>query len=206
MKLRFYEIGVLTRLRFHKTKDWMIYQHQNKKTLKKANISMKDNVILTLLLYLSFIIFMMVVSVRDLKTKLISDKDLIIFTIIHLTLLILKGGSIQESIKGAIAGFVLYYIIYIVVKGIYKQEAFGFGDVLLLSSIGIVLGAQKVVLAGLLMFYVTWIPIAFVMIKEKSLNLKMQIALAPSICAASLLVLFWGDAMISWIRAFIIPF
>lgn len=156
-----------------------------------------------IILQISFVFFLLFISAQDIRSSTISDYHLAIFSTIHLTLQLLDGTAFSDILKGLLTGFLLYYIIYLGAKIFYKEEVFGFGDVLLLSSIGIVLGAERTIFAGLLTFYVALIPIIVLSLRKKSLNLKQQIPLAPAICTASLFALYAGDKIIIWLKGFI---
>lgn len=156
-----------------------------------------------IVLQITFSLFLLLISVQDIRTKTISDIPIFIFSGVHLSLRWIQGVGLLEIFKGVLAGFLLYYSIYLAVKLIYHREAFGFGDVLLLSSIGIVLGVEKTIFAGLLTFYIALFEIILLCLARKSLDLKMEIPLAPAISTAAILSFYGGDRVIAWLQRFI---
>lgn len=148
-----------------------------------------------------FLAFLSWISFEDIKTQLISSKALILFVVINMGLELIQDQSISRGIQGAVAGLFLYGAIHVTTKMIYKKEVFGFGDVLLLASIGIVLGAKKTLLAGLLAFYVGLIPILCLAFQKTPLDKKKGLPFAPSIGVASSMVYFFGEEMLSWLES-----
>ena len=107
------------------------------------------------LLYLSFWSMLFIVAMIDYDHMIVMDKVIILFCIIHLVCIIFLNCPFKVHFLGTLVGFAFYAVIYYVSKLIYKKEAFGFGDVILLSSIGFVAGVEKTVIVGFLSFYVT---------------------------------------------------
>lgn len=151
------------------------------------------------ILYISFTIFLMIVSVEDIKTMRISDGVLLFFSILHMSLQILSGTRLEFSLGGIVSGFIIYYSLYRVSIKIYKEEGFGYGDVLLISSIGIVLGSQKTILAAFLAFYVALLPILYIWLRHGRIRGKEAIPFAPSICLSAFIVLLFGDRLLYWL-------
>ncbi len=150
-------------------------------------------------LAISFVIFLILISIQDIKTMLISDFVLISFSLLHIGIQLLSGRSILFLFFGALSGFIVYFLIYIAGRKIYGREAFGLGDVLLISSIGIVLGGRKTVLAAFLAFYIALLPICYLKLKRGKLNKEEEIPFAPSVCLSSLTIFLYGDKIIDWL-------
>lgn len=156
-----------------------------------------------ILLYMSFAVFLGIVAWEDLRTQTISDMVLGSFAIWHLCLQLGIGVPIAWMIRGVVAGFLLYGLIYLAVKVIYRSEMFGQGDVLLLASCGIVLGAGRTLLAGVLTFYVALLGVLMMRLHAKALSRDLYIALAPSIALSCLLTLFFGDRILEMLQSWI---
>lgn len=82
---------------------------------------------------------MIVIAITDLRHKYIYDWHLIASACFIIVQLICANAPILNHLLGAITGFLLGYIIYKLSFYIYKEEAFGYGDVLLLALLGLYL-------------------------------------------------------------------
>ena len=85
---------------------------------------------------------MIVIAITDLRHKYIYDWHLIASTCFIIVQLICANAPILNHLLGAITGFLLGYIIYKLSFYIYKDEAFGYGDVLLLALLGLYFGTN----------------------------------------------------------------
>ena len=90
-------------------------------------------------LILLLAIVMLKIAYVDFKEQYIYDIDIGIATIITIAHS-LCTSNLDASIFGGVYGFVIGYVIYAVAKMVYGEEAFGFGDVLLLGVLGIFFG------------------------------------------------------------------
>ena len=147
------------------------------------------------ILLISLIVFMGLISIRDLISLEIPDKILLFFSGLHLFMQIIGGQGLLYSLKGAISGFSLYFIIYLVSGYIYKEEAFGLGDVFFLASIGLVLGSKRIILTSIMAFYVALLAIIILWLKGKTLNRNYPLPFAPAISLAAIVVIFMGDKL-----------
>lgn len=75
----------------------------------------------------------------DFKTSYIWDMHILISVVINIINAVVVGRLMDSAIGGVIA-FGLHYFLFLVVKAIYKEERYGMGDVLLMGSIGMMLG------------------------------------------------------------------
>lgn len=87
--------------------------------------------------FLISIIFLKI-SYIDFKEKFIYDIDLILAAAI-ITIYNLITAQIIPMVLGAAVGFFIGYVIYTAAMLIYHEEAFGFGDVLLMAVLGMFL-------------------------------------------------------------------
>ncbi len=81
---------------------------------------------------------LLLIAVIDLRTKYIYDFHLLIAVVI--TFIGNLSKPILMQFLGAAVGFTIGYAIYRIAFWWYKQEAFGFGDVLLLGVLGFYFG------------------------------------------------------------------
>lgn len=142
---------------------------------------------------------LVIVALIDLDTMSIYDIVLIVFSaIMAIILFISKGFGIKDHILGAIIGAFIYYAIYFVSKIIYKQEAFGFGDVLLNASIGLVLGPAYIVLSSFLSFFVGVFFIAIFAVFGKKFKVRQEIPFGPYMCIAAFIICIYGEEMVNF--------
>lgn len=87
-----------------------------------------------------FFVMLLVIAYIDLKTKYIYDVHLVIASAIVAGSLLYFDGDWIDSLEGAALGFTLGYLMYKLSYLYYKEEAFGFGDVLLLAVLGFYFG------------------------------------------------------------------
>ena len=78
---------------------------------------------------------MLKIAYLDYKEQYIYDLDVGIAGIITIAYAA-NSATLYSSVIGGICGFAIGYVIYAVAKMVYGEEAFGFGDVLLLGVLG----------------------------------------------------------------------
>lgn len=171
----------------------------------------------TLILRLALWSMLFITAVMDFKYSIIMDQILIPFTLIGVvTQLIvgkqyftidLDGTKIEfvtrdpwQMLYGALAGLVFYGIVYLTARLIYKKEAFGFGDVLLLGAIGTFMGLSKTIITGFLAFYLAVVfMLIFKLVKKGSLK-DRPIPFAPPLCMAAFIMSIYGGTIETWLR------
>lgn len=155
--------------------------------------------IIEILRYSCFISLLLTVSYIDTRIKSIYDISLIVYGFLAIALSLIQGfDKFMFSVYGLISGFAIYSLVALIgliIKLILKKDAFGFGDVLFLSALGIFLGWQKILIASILSFYVAFVWIVFLLIFKKYKK-TMHIPFAPSIAIASYLVYIYGDEIL----------
>lgn len=82
---------------------------------------------------------MLKIAYLDYKEQYIYDLDIGIAGIITIAYAA-NSATLYSSVIGGICGFTVGYVIYATAKMVYGEEAFGFGDVLLLGVLGIFFG------------------------------------------------------------------
>lgn len=129
-------------------------------------------------LYL-FIVLVVLLKIAyvDFKEHSIYDLDILIVSLVICVFNIYCFNLVPMLLGGAI-GFVIGYVIYSVAFYVYKEEAFGFGDVLLLGSLGMFFGYP----VFLHYFAITIMAIGIIaalLILYDSKYRKMEIPMAP---------------------------
>ena len=170
----------------------------------------------SLLVYIIFVSMLIVLGFIDYDHMIIHIGGLIVFTVfiigaivwqywvpVKLTSLSLMGPQILDHVWGLAVGFGAYLLIYLGARLYYKKEAFGFGDVLLMGSIGLTLGLRRTLVAALLSFIIAVLAIVVLRTFGKKLNLKEEIPFGPFICTASVVAVFFGENIVNWYLGFI---
>lgn len=146
-----------------------------------------------LFVVLAFISLLVIINVSDFAYMLIPNKVLLFF------LPLLVVGRILsplepwwDSALGAVIGFGILFVIAIVSKG-----GMGGGDIKLFFLIGLVVGTMQTLLILFVASFIGMI-VGFVVLKVRGQGRKTPIPFGPSIALASVIVYFWGDAMMSY--------
>ncbi len=138
-----------------------------------------------------FVFMLLSVAIIDLLSQYIYDAMLLLYSIGNLVLVIWLNGLHFKNGYGIITGALFYGIIYLVSRLIYRREAFGLGDVLFLAAIGVVLDATSTFAVGLLAFYVAIMHLLIQLFINRALGRQDELAFAPSIAVAGLLLYFF---------------
>jgi len=141
-----------------------------------------------LVLYAAFWSMLLIVTMMDIDEMVISEHVLVIFTAICVVCLLILRRPITDHLLGLAIGFGVYLLIYVMARIIYKKEGFGFGDVELMGSIGLILGLRGSIQVLLLSFYIALFGIIIMKIIGKSLGRLTEIPFGPYMCIAGFLV------------------
>jgi|GEM_PF-3613215 prepilin signal peptidase PulO-like enzyme (type II secretory pathway) len=109
-----------------------------------------------------------------------------------------SGVSVEEGVKGFIAGAGFFGLIYLGAILYYKKEAFGLGDVWIMGLSGVVLGVQTTIAAGFFSFYLALLWLIYKKVTGKNFSLDMQIPFAPFIAVAIVVMSVWGNDLVTW--------
>ena len=142
--------------------------------------------------YALFGVYLIITAGIDLLTKTIVVSLTVMGGMIGFLMNLLYTANLKDGLMGGLIGFCIYFAIYFISKLIYKREAFGFGDVLFITSIGLFLGFSMTILTSFLTFYVALFGIIIVKLIGKMVRLKSEIAFAPFISIATVIVLYYG--------------
>ncbi len=139
--------------------------------------------------YISFFSMLLIVGVIDLQNKVILDSILIVFFAIAVIIRLLFFDNVVNGIVAAAVAYTFYWFIYFVVKKIYKEERFGFGDVLYITVVAFYFGTNKLFLVLFGPFYVALaILLVLKALKVISFTLDDEIPFAPFISICSFLL------------------
>ncbi len=144
--------------------------------------------------HVTFWSMLIIVTVIDMDFMYILDSVLLTFGIIIIvTSLILFGRDVMWNFIAGIVSFGLYLAIYLIAKKIYKKEAFGFGDVLLIFIVGYFLSWRLTYLATFFPFIVASVYLIIALIFGKKFNLKQEVPFGPFICVSAFILSLYGN-------------
>ena len=143
---------------------------------------------LEMVLYAVFWSMLLVVTMMDFDEMIIAESVLLVGTALCVGCLLILGSPIFSHLLGGLVGFGVYLMIYLLAKAFYKKEAFGFGDVELMASIGLILGLRGSIISLLLSFYIAVMGIALCKILGKTIGRHREIPFGPYMCIAAFLV------------------
>lgn len=162
----------------------------------------------TFVLYCSFYSMLLITTMIDWDHMIVSDEVLIGFSIISAAcLLIIKGSQtggfhlvqglllLKDNGLGLLIGFFSYGLIYWIARAIYKQEAFGSGDVVLMGAIGLVLGVRDTVITAFLAFYIAIFYVILMKVFGKKFKLRDEIPFGPYMCMAAFIASLYGNEL-----------
>ena len=129
----------------------------------------------------------------------------------ELTLSVAVAGVVFAGISGGFKGVgfaiiaggvgaILFLVISVVGKKVFRKQALGEGDILLIGAVGTLVGVKGVFLVIFLSALLGAIfGIPFVLIsRRKKPNSDSAVPFGPFICAATLITLIWGGKIIGW--------
>jgi len=136
---------------------------------------------------------LLITALIDYDHKVIMDSVLLVFSIPMVFGIVFRDMSAREYLLGAAAGFGAYLAIYLLARLMYKKEAFGFGDVLLMGTTGLFLGSGKIIVAAIMPFYIALAAIIAGKLLGKKVKRKDEIPFGPFICMAAYITSIFGN-------------
>ncbi len=137
-----------------------------------------------------FLSMLFITSYIDIRSQYIYDAVLIVYGLILFVLMYFTDGfSLKETLISILTGVGIYALIYIISKLIYKREAFGQGDVLLMGVGSMLLSPMSALLASFLSFYIAAIFILIFYLFGKKTETMSELPFGQYICL-SLAIMF----------------
>ncbi|MGC5326608.1 prepilin peptidase [Brevibacillus sp. SYSU BS000544] len=144
---------------------------------------------------LGFVSLLVIITVSDLKYRLIPDK--VVFPFLGLFLVarffIHPTQTYWMHLLAMAIGFGLFLLIAIVTRG----EGMGGGDIKLFAVIGLVLGV-KLLFVSIFLSSLLGALVGILLILLKKANRKSSIPFGPFIAVGSLLAYLYGEAITTW--------
>ncbi|NQY73224.1 MAG: prepilin peptidase [Candidatus Margulisbacteria bacterium] len=104
---------------------------------------------------------------------------------------------LPDAVYGAVVGYLIFWIIGVIGKWVYKKEAMGGGDMKLSAAIGAAFGVKLILLSTYISFMIGGgMALGFIVCKRK--NIADTLPLGPAIILAAVISLFWGQKIFGW--------
>ena len=149
------------------------------------------------LLFFTFVLI--AATFIDLDTMLLPDQLTLplVWSGITLSLLDISPVSLQDSVIGAIAGYLCLWSVYWAFKLITGKEGMGYGDFKLLSALGAWLGWQYLPIIVLLSSLVGLI-FGLIQLGLKKQGIDKAFPFGPYLAIAGWVSAIWGESIINW--------
>ena len=145
-----------------------------------------------------FIWALVALTFIDADTTLLPDD--ITLPLLWLGLLVNLGGTFTQTgsaVIGAVAGYLILWLVYWAFKLLTGKEGMGYGDFKLLAAIGAWLGWQMLPLVILLSAVVgTVVGIAGILLHGREKGAKLPFG--PYLATAGFIAMFWGQQLNMW--------
>ncbi|OJV66869.1 MAG: hypothetical protein BGO41_05495 [Clostridiales bacterium 38-18] len=156
----------------------------------------------TKLIYSSFAFYWLIlIAFLDHRSHSIYHWMLLVSFVINLVIGFTYNYAIPTMFVGFGIGFLLYLAIYVIALISYKREVFGFGDVMLMGSLGLLLGIKGTLITSILTFYVAILGIAILYLRNRNINKKTEVAFAPYMILSAILVALFEHQIIELYRS-----
>jgi leader peptidase (prepilin peptidase) / N-methyltransferase len=134
-------------------------------------------------------------TVIDIDVQLLPDN--LTLPLLWLGLLVNSAGvfvPLQDAVFGAVAGYLVLWVVYWLFKLLTGKEGMGYGDFKLLAALGAWLGWQALPMVVLLSSFVgAVIGIAGILLRGRDKNIP--IPFGPYLAIAGLITLLWGEQL-----------
>ena len=135
----------------------------------------------------------------DLDTMLLPDQLTLPLTWagIALSLLQISPVSLQDSVIGAIAGYLSLWSVYWLFKLVTGKEGMGYGDFKLLAALGAWLGWQYLPMVILLSSLVGLV-FGLIQLRLKQQGIDKAFPFGPYLAIAGWISMIWGSDVLNW--------
>lgn len=135
----------------------------------------------------------------DLDTMLLPDSLTLPLTWFGITLALLQISpvSLQDSVIGAIAGYLSLWSVYWLFKLVTGKEGMGYGDFKLLAALGAWLGWQYLPMIILLSSFVGVI-FGIIQLRLKQQGIDKAFPFGPYLAIAGWICMMWGNVILDW--------
>lgn len=116
---------------------------------------------------------------------------------IALALLEISPVSLQNSVIGAMAGYLCLWSVYHLFRLMTGKEGMGYGDFKLLAALGAWLGWQSLLMIILLSSVVGLI-FGLIQLRLQKQGIEKAFPFGPYLAIAGWVALMWGESLMSW--------
>ncbi len=165
--------------------------------MKGIYVSFFTNIaVFSLIYYLVLVSILIIIFFTDLKSGIIPFNT-VVFGVLLTALWHLFFPAINTSllnyIFSAVGAFIVFLFLFLVTKG----RGMGFGDVVYVFLMGLVLGFPKIIL-GMYIAFISGAVISLILIFSKKKKMRGEtIPFGPFLVAGTIASLFWGDFLLS---------
>jgi prepilin signal peptidase PulO-like enzyme (type II secretory pathway) len=154
-----------------------------------------------LIIYAMYVAVLILIFVIDVEHKLVLHVITFPVTVMSLlATLVLTDITLLQSLVGAVAGFLFFYIAFLIGGRLFGPGALGFGDVTLSMTMGAMLGFQRIffaLIAGIL-FAGVW---SIVGLLTGKIGRRSYFAYGPFLATGGLIMIVWGNQVYDWLIA-----
>ncbi len=133
-------------------------------------------------IYLATILCLVIVAYIDYKQKIIPDRTNITVALLGTLNLMLNIENCKMYIASSAITFAVFLFLVVLTDG-----GIGGGDIKLFTALGLIFGVEIMLIIAVTFVLAATLSISRVFLKR--INMKESIALAPYICAASILII-----------------
>lgn len=156
------------------------------------------------LLVFAYLTMLFITAYIDLRTKAIYDIILLLYAPVLLFFVYFEDAYIiRDSLLSMLTGGGFYAVIYVVARFIYKREAFGQGDIFLMSLAAIFMKPMMTIIACFLSFYIAAVFLLISYLFNRKMDTMSEIPFGPYICLSSWIFFLYGDRIMGWIYGFL---
>ena len=145
------------------------------------------------------------ISCIDIEHWVIPDELTISVAVVGIAASFIIGGwkMFVSSLIGAAIGAFIFWIISVLGKRAFRKEAMGGGDILLIGAVGFLVGWKNILLVIFISALLGAIGGIIAVLIRKAISHKdtktdSAIPFGPFICAATLIVIPFGEKMLNW--------
>ena len=152
-----------------------------------------------LVIYSFYIAVLILVIVIDLEHRLILH--VVTFPTTAFALIasfFLTDNNLRLALAGAVAGFIFFYLAYLLGRRLFGPGALGFGDVTLATMMGAMLGFQRIFFALVLGILLAGI-FGLLALASRRASRRTYFPYGPFLAIGGITTIIWGDQIYHWV-------
>ena len=152
-----------------------------------------------LVIYSFYIAVLILVIVIDLEHRLILH--VVTFPTTAFALIasfFLTDNNLRLALAGAVAGFIFFYLAYLLGRRLFGPGALGFGDVTLATMMGAMLGFQRIFFALVLGILLAGV-FGLLALASRRASRRTYFPYGPFLAIGGITTIIWGDQIYHWV-------